>query len=241
MDPIGQAIYNYYFYADDEVIHLESNYTEGEELDPAHFFRNFDNMSIVEQKALELSTGKVLDIGAGAGCHTLELMARGLTVTALEKSELALKVMKHRGIEDIKTCDIFTYKDERYDTLLLLMNGAGIAGNMDGLKQLLKHFRELMNDGGQVLLDSSDISYLFVEDDGSMWIDLTNSGYYGEMQYTLTYKSILTTTFNWLFIDFKTLAAVAEEMGYSAELIMEGHSNDYLARLELLKIHTIPD
>lgn len=235
MDTIGQAIFNYYFNNIEEVISVESNYTEDEEINPKHFFRKWDEMPELEQKALSLCKGKVLDIGAGAGCHTLELQKMGISVVALERSELASQVMQHRGVENIIIDDIFNYSDNHFDSILLLMNGVGIAGTLSGLKKLLNHMKSILSPGGQILLDSTDISYLFEEDDGSVWYNLANEDYYGEMSYTLKYMHNFTSTFPWLFVDFETLMHISAEEGFNIELIDEGDDYQYLARLTINK------
>jgi SAM-dependent methyltransferase len=231
MDPIGQAIHNYYFDNDKEFLDVDSNYTENEEIDPARFFRKFNEMPDLEKTALNLCQGRVLDVGAGAGSHALELQARGFLVTALDKSELAVGVMLHRGVSNVIHEDICRFKSDNFDSILLLMNGAGIAGTIQGLKELISHLKSLLAQGGQILLDSTDISYLFEEEDGSVWVDLASGDYYGEMTYTVTYKKNITATFPWLFIDFETLSDIAAACGFSCELVGEGADNDFLARL----------
>ncbi len=235
MDPIGQAIHNYYFYSDKEFLGVDSNYTENEEIDPARFFRKFNEMPDLEKTALGLCQGRVLDVGAGAGSHSLELQARGFDVTALDKSELAVGVMLQRGVSKVILEDINRFNSDHFDSILLLMNGAGIAGTTEGLKKLLNHLKSLLAPGGQILLDSTDISYLFEEEDGSVWVDLASGDYYGEMTYTVTYKKNITATFPWLFVDFETLSDIAAACGFSCKLAGEGADNDFLAKLSNLK------
>ena len=231
MDPIGQAIFNFYFHNDREKLRVDSNYTEDEEIDPAHFFREKETLPALEKTAIGLCRGKVLDVGAGAGCHTLILQDMGMVVTAIDKSELASMVIKKRGVACLVTDSIFNLKGREYDTILMLMNGAGIAGTLKGLRDLFIHLKTLILPGGQILMDSTDIEYLFTEDDGSLWIDLANDQYYGEMTYTVTYRKNITATFPWLFVDFPTLAQIAAETGLEAELKFEGADDEYLARL----------
>ncbi|GAP70614.1 protein containing methyltransferase domain [Bacteroidales bacterium 6E] len=231
MDPIGQAIYNFHFHHDPEFLRVDTNYTEDEEIDPAAFFRSLGEMSALEQAAIGLCRGHVLDVGAGAGCHALELQDRQMDIVALEKSELAIQVMKDRGVLHPVLGDIYHYQGETFDTILLLMNGIGIAGTLEGYGRLLDHLKGLLAPGGQILFDSSDIAYLFEEEDGSQWIDLANDRYYGEMDYTVTYKEKITTTFPWLYLDRETLEKIAEENGYVTEFPAEGDDNNFLARL----------
>lgn len=231
MDPIGQAIYNFHFHHDPEILRVDTNYTEDEEIDPAAFFRSMEEMSALEQAAIGLCHGRVLDVGAGAGCHALELQNRQLQVVALEKSELAVRVLADRGVLYPVQGDIYHYQGEPFDTILLLMNGIGLAGTQEGFGQLLEHLKGLLLPGGQILFDSSDIAYLFEEEDGSLWVDLANDRYYGEMDYTVTYKGTITSTFPWLYLDKDTLIKIALEKGFVTEFPEEGEDNNFLARL----------
>lgn len=230
-DPIGQAIYDYYFKGEAEDIVIETNYTEDEHLSPAYFFRTLKEMPPIEQSAMKLCNGRILDVGAAAGCHALPLQVQGHNVTALEKSPHATAVMKDRGVSNVVCKDIFQYHEKEFDTILVLMNGTGIGGTLDGLQELLQHLKSLLSKNGSILIDSSDISYLFQEDDGSMWIDLANDSYYGEMKYTVSYKN-LQSVFKWLFVDYANLKKTAGAAGLKCELIEEGSHYDYLAQLK---------
>lgn len=229
-DPIGRAIHDYYLNGQAPEIIVNTNYTDGETLLPSYFFREYKDMPDIEKKALQLCRGSVLDIGAAAGCHALYLQKKNIDVTAMEKSEMAAGVMKKRGVAKIVKTDLYDFSQPAFDTLLVLMNGTGIGGTLDGLKRMLLHLKTLMNSNGQLLIDSSDIKYLFEEDDGSVWIDLASTKYYGEMEYKLSYKN-LTSTFNWLFVDYHTLHSVCNSCGLKCNLILEGKHHDYLARI----------
>lgn len=233
-DPFGHAIRDYFATGKDAEIVVNSNYTEDERIPVSFFFRTEEEMPELEKTALKNCTGKVLDVGAAAGCHAIILQERGFNLTAVEKSSLAAGVLKNRGIENVVCTDIFQFTGNSFDTILLLMNGAGIGGTVDGLKKLLIHLKSLLNKNGQILIDSTDIRYLFEEEDGSVWMDLANPAYYGEMDYEVTYRQE-KDQFEWLFIDFKLLAEVAGEAGYTCKLVQEGENFDYLAQLQIEK------
>lgn len=231
-DPIGSAIFDFYTNGETDSITIQTNYTEDETLDPSYFFRMEKDLPHIERRALDLCKGDVLDVGAGAGSHSLILQNRGLNVSALEVSLPASEVIRNRGVRKVFCTDVYDFAGERFDTILMLMNGTGIGGTIEGLKKLLLHLKTLLKEGGQILIDSSDIQYLFEEDDGSVWIDLTNDAYYGEMEYSATYKD-LQVDFDWLFVDYSTLQTIAESAGYACTLIVEGQHDDYLARLNV--------
>ena len=230
-DPFGEAIYDYFEKGKAPNITVNTNYTEDEQIPVSYLFRTEKEMPALEVTALKQCRGKVLDIGAAAGCHSIVLQQKGYNITALEISEKAVEVLKKRGIQKVIREDIYTYSAKKYDTILLLMNGTGIGGTIAGLKKLLQHLKTLLNVKGQILIDSSDIKYLFEEEDGSMWVDLNNSKYYGEMEYEISYKKSIVK-FNWLFIDFNSLKNIANKIGLECTQIYEGDNFDYLAQLK---------
>jgi 2-polyprenyl-3-methyl-5-hydroxy-6-metoxy-1,4-benzoquinol methylase len=231
-DPIGAAILDYLGGKRNESITVACNLTEDDTIPVDYLFRQQEEMPELETIALEACYGSVLDVGAGAGCHSLLLQERGLAVTALDISEGAVEAMKQRGVKAVLHADVNELKDQQYDTLLMLMNGIGIVGNLFGLYKFLVHAKTLLNPGGQILLESSDILYMYEDEDGSVLIDL-NAGYYGEVEYNMHYKTHQSGKFNWLFIDPNLLEQYAEEHGYSFEVLYEGENGNYLARLTL--------
>ncbi len=233
-DPIGRAIADYFEMGEAPDIQINTTYTIGETMAPSVFFRSEEELPQIEAEALRLCRGKVLDVGAAAGRHALALQNRGLEVTALEQSKIAAEVMQKRGVKNVVCDDVFHFNEKGFDTIIILMNGAGIGQTLKGAKKLLLHLKTLLNPHGQMLMDSSDIRYLFEEDDGSMWIDMASKTYLGEMEYEVTYKDSFSR-FKWLFIDYDTLSDIAREAGLVPDLITQGEHYDYLARL------TFPD
>jgi len=136
------------------------------------------------------------------------------------------------GIKNTFAKDVFTLKEASYDTLLFLMNGSGIIGKLDRIDHFFNHMQSLLNSNGQILIDSSDLSYLFTDDEGGFWVD-ASAGYYGEMQYKLCYKKQESDWFDWLYIDYNTLQNAANANGFLCELILEGEHHDYLAKLTI--------
>ncbi len=231
-DPFGEAIQDYFEKGKASDLIVNSNYTEDENIPVSYLFRTKKEMPEIEITALENCRGKILDIGAAAGCHSVILQENGFDVTALEKSEKACEVLRKRNIQNVVCSDIYNYAETKFDTILLLMNGAGIGETLEGLKKLLVHLKKLLAENGQIFIDSSDIKYLFEEEDGSVWMDLANESYYGEMEYEVKYKKS-TSKFKWLFVDFQNLKKVAGKAGFECKLIENGEHCDFLAQLKL--------
>ena len=231
-DPMGQAIYDYFKTGKAAKLRVMSSMFYEDEIPVSTLFREFDEMPVQEQKAIELCRGRVLDVGAGSGCHSIILKDRGFDVVAIDISQLSVDVMKERGVDAINVNYFDETFVEKFDTLLFAMNGIGIVGKVDRLCDFFRSARRLLAPGGQLLLDSSDISYVFMDDDGGMDIDLA-AGYYGEIDYTMRYKNIKGEPFDWLYIDFDTLSMYAEEHGFKCEKCVDGEHYDYLAKLTL--------
>ena len=230
-DPMGAAIRDYQNKGKASRLRVLSSMFDEDEMPVAHLFRTFNQMPRLEQKALSMAKGRVLDIGAGAGCHALALQERGLEVKAIDISPLSCEVMKERGVKDVECVNLFNQQLQgKYDTLLLLMNGTGIAGKLNRLSMLLNRLKELLAEGGQILIDSSDLKYIYENEDGSMDIDL-NAPYYGEVDYQMQYKNIKGEPFDWLYTDPMLLASISKQCGLNCEIVEEGENYDFLARL----------
>jgi 2-polyprenyl-3-methyl-5-hydroxy-6-metoxy-1,4-benzoquinol methylase len=187
-------------------------------------------MPLIEQKALELSYGKILDVGCGAGSHSLFLQnQKKLNVIGLDNSAGAVRSSKERGLIETVHQSIFDYQTKTFDTILMLMNGIGICGRLEKLEVLLKKLKRILNPDGQILLDSSDLIYLFDETTAGEKI-ISAESYYGELEYGIKYQDQIET-FPWLYVGFDLLSHAAKSTGLAIELILEGENWDYLARL----------
>ncbi len=235
LDLFGQAILDYQTNNKPEPLLTATSISEEDEMDVAYLFRSYDLMPKMEQKSLQLAFGKVLDIGCGAGSHALSLQNdRNLDVTAIDISENAIKACALRGVRNTKVMDILDLKSEvKFDTILLLMNGTGIFQTLAQVPVYLQKLKSLLTSGGQILIDSSDLIYMFDDDeDGGKWIP--SDGYYGELTFTIQYKGETELPFPWLYMDYNTLQNAAFANGLQCELISEGEHFDYLAKLSHL-------
>ena len=249
MDPMGRAIADYWKTKTADKLRVFSPMFEEDEIPLTTLFRSYKSMPEIERKALDMAKGKVLDVGAASGCHSLVLQERGLDVTAIDISPLSVETMKERGVKKVLEQDFFELGSQRhvftlevqYDTILMLMNGIGIVGTLEHMPEFFRQLDKILAPGGQVLCDSSDISYVF--EDERLWVGDGTSGmegmidipnemdYYGEHSFRMQYKDTIGEPFNWLYIDADTLRQKAGRCGYEVELVAEGEHYDYLARI----------
>lgn len=239
-DPMGAAIFDYHKNGPScgkLVVH--SSMFDDDEIPVDTLFRSFEQMPQLEQAALRMAQGKILDVGAGSGCHTLALHSMGKNAVAIDISPLSVSVMKDKGL-DARLINLYDESfNEQFDTILMLMNGSGIIGRLENMEMFFARMKKLLAPGGCILMDSSDLRYLYEDEDGSFEIDLNNE-YYGLLDYQMEYvpskrrsssPSVLGEPFDWLYVDFDTLSYYAEQNGFKVELAAEGEHYDYLAKI----------
>lgn len=237
-DLFGKAIIDYQTNNQPEDLITETSISEEDIMSVAYLFRNYDEMPKIEQEALRLSRGKSLDVGCGAGSHSLYLQNdKKLNVVSIDISTNAIQASILRGVKDARIQNVMELENEKFDTILLLMNGTGIFRTLKETPKYLQKLKNLLNPNGQILIDSSDIIYMFDEDeDGGKWIP-SDKEYYGETVFNISYKGEKETPFDWLFLDFNTLQNAAHDNGLNCELLLEGEHFDYLAKLTHLVKH----
>lgn len=224
-DVYGQALYDYFQQGEAAPLYLHTSYEVTEEMPVDWFFRDEEDFPALERRALQMAQGKILDIGSGVGSHAIELHEQGKEVHTLDNSPYCVEIMKARGLTKVLHQSIREPLPERYDTLLMLMNGIGIVGTLEGLRKFLHQAHDWINPGGQILFDSSDLSYLYED------IRLEQYPYKGEIRYQYEYKGKKGVWFSWLYVDQHTMKNYAAEAGWKMEMLEEDHNDQYLGRL----------
>jgi len=229
-DILGTALLDYYHGNYTEDIFAETNISEEDVLPLPYFFRSYSEMPKLERNALKLSKGKVLDVGSGAGCHALYLQKKGLEVLAIDTSEGAVEVCKLRGVSEVKNIDLLRLENQKFDTILMLMNGTGIFQKLEYISVYLQHLKSLLETNGQILIDSSDLQYMYDRsEEGGIWIP--GDRYYGELEYIMKYKGVESDSFDWLYLDENIFESACLNEGLQFEIISRGDNFDYLVRI----------
>lgn len=231
-DLMGKAIWDYFHQNSPKNIQTETSISELDELPIAHLFRNFEEMNELEKRALKVAKGKILDVGSGAGSHSLFLQnEKNLDVTALDISPKSIEICKLRGIQNAVCDNLLAFNpNEKFDTIIILMNGTGIFETVDQMDVYLQKLHSLLNDHGQILIDGTDIFYMYEEENDRYSIPTEN--YYGELDYVIHYKGESEEPIKWLYMDFENLKDAAQANGFVVELVLE-EEDSYLAKLSL--------
>ncbi|MDG1517490.1 MAG: methyltransferase domain-containing protein [Flavobacteriales bacterium] len=218
MDAFGNAALDFLNDNNDEFIYVESKTMEDDVIPVKHLFRSLDQMPYCEQKAIEIAKGKVLDVGGGVGSHCLVLQEKGLDTTMLDFSPGLCEASTKRGVKNVIEADFFKWKtDQKFDTLLFMMNGIGIGGSFELFQKTIVRSFELLNEGGQILFDSTDIAFCYELEDGSLSLPL-NLDYTGFVEFKLTYKNQEDSWFNWAYYDADKIIELLGD-AYNFEII----------------------
>jgi len=224
-DILGDALLDFLKTGTDERLIAHTSYGPDETYFLDYFFRDLDGMPDLEQYALTLCKGKILEIGAGAGSHTLILQEEGKDIVAMDSSPGCVNVMLMRGLLKVQHMNVFNLPTGGYNTLLLLMNGIGIAGNLGGLVRFLKKAEEITDSQAQILFDSTDVSHTLEKDEGE------SGRYVGEIKYQFDYRGVKGPWFEWLYIDQERLFKICEQTHWMPSILFEEGRGHYLARL----------
>jgi len=231
-DPIGFAASDFYDHGikNGEIEVLSE--IIGDDIIPVQlFFRERSDLPKIEKIALEQCYGKVLDIGAGAGSNALMLQDK-CDVTAIDISNGLVEIMKKRGVKDARKISFFEMKQEKYDTIFMMMNGIGFVGDIDGLEAFFVKAKSMMNIGAKIIFDTTDVTYLYEEDEDLSLLD-TGHDYLGIFDFRMKYKEVEGESFDWLYLDYLTLSAYAHKHGFLVTKLYEDDNHSYLVSLEL--------
>lgn len=235
--PHGQALLDY-FHGDHSaqvIVHEEGGETEFVAV--RVFFRGPSEFSALEEAALDLCRGRILDAGAGTGCHALVLQELGLSVCAVDIAPEAVEIMRLRGVRDARLADLFRFQGGPFDTILMMMNGIGVVGTLAGLDRFLGDGPRLLAPEGQLLFDSYDPRPGDAAGDESPAIGPPTAAqgasgqYLGEMRFRLEYQGRRGPALGWLFVDPEMLDRHGERAGWRCEVIWQEEEGHYLARL----------
>ncbi len=201
---------------------------------PSFFFRGPEEWSQVERMALDLCAGRILDVGAGAGRHAVELKECGFDVQAIDVCPEAVEVLHGRGI-DARLGDVFAQEvPGPFDTLLLMMNGFGLVGRLEGIPAFFIRAGELLAEGGQILLDSTDLRLTEPSRPSNLnrlRRRLVEGRYWGEARQEVVYVGEWGEPLEWLYVDATTLALYARRHGFRCEVLHRLEDGNFLARL----------
>jgi SAM-dependent methyltransferase len=231
-EPHGAAMQAYHAGKRDASIVVYDDY-ERDEVPVSYFFRRPSEFPALERTALDLCRGRILDVGAGSGCHSLVLQDRGFDVTAIEVLPSLVQVMKERGVRQVLPASWMDVDAGTFDTVLMMMNGLGLVETLAGLRFFFQDARRLLRPGGQVIADSTDVRVKLdpaAAKSGTM--KRKDGRYLGELHFQLEFEGRKGPPFSQLWVDAQTLERYAIEGGWGCEVVLAPDEyGNFLVRL----------
>ena len=231
MNPFSRALVDFYSGNLDAAFTIRRDDGFEQQVFAAPFF-NVEHYPPLEIRAMGECYGNILDIGSATGRHSLELLRRGFKVTSLDILPEMEAIMKSRGLTDVVIADVFRFFGPRYDTLLMLMNGIGMTGSIDGLTRFLQLAHDLTVPGGQIVCDSIDVS---VTTDPQHLAyrknNLASGRLAGQQSFVMVYHGEDSVRFDWLHIDFQSFSDLCDSTDWNATLLEVEDDGHYLCKL----------
>jgi SAM-dependent methyltransferase len=179
--------------------------------------------------SLDRCRGRVLDVGAGAGRHSLALQRRGHDVVAIDLSPVCSALCRERGVRDSRTFDVMRLASDeplgRFDSIFFGMQTIGVAGGMKPLEELLRRLSHCLEPGGELIVDSSALREAWDGDEEDQ------SPSRGEIVLSTRYRGLRGESFPWVYLAEEDLADSAQRAGYEMERLARVKSGEYLAVL----------
>lgn len=195
-------------------------------------FRKPEEFSELEKKALKSCFGKVLDIGAGVGPHSLELQKRRLEIYSIDISKEACEIMENRGLKNVFCSDVYSLQEDNFDTILLMGRAIGFVGDLAGMVKFLRHCETILSSNGLILLNSLDVRVTEKPDHLAYQERSKKLGrYFGVVGLQFEYNGQYGQPFKLLHIDPDMLKNITEDLKWKFKILHQEESGDYLARI----------
>ena len=238
-DAFGHGVYDYFSGQVDtaEIIERDDGYidTSG---GPNAYFWEYKNWPLVEKKAMRFARGKVLDIGSGAGRHSLYLQAKGLDVLAIDNSPLAVEVCKLRGLKNAQVVPINQINSRLgiFDTVLMLGNNFGLFGSFSGAKRLLKRLIKITSENGRIIAQSNNMYR--TKDPAHLSYQKLNrkrGRMAGQVRIRVRYKKYATPYFDYLMVSKEEMENILEGTGWKVNKFIESDGPVYIAIIDKVR------
>jgi cyclopropane fatty-acyl-phospholipid synthase-like methyltransferase len=179
--------------------------------------------------------GRVLDIGCGAGRHSLYLQQQGFDVLGVDMSPLAIEVCQRRGLKQAQVRSITQVSPKLglFDTILMLGNNFGLMGSFRRARGLLKRFHTMTSQQARLIVESNDI-YQTTDPDHLAYQEFNRqrSRLPGQIRMRVRYKKYVMPWFDYLMVSQEEMKAILAGTGWEVKQFIDSEKAAYMAILE---------
>ena len=231
-DAFGQEIWAYYKGKEIcEIVERDDGYFSAHQ-NPKVYFSEFKDWPFIEQKAMEYVKGRVLDVGCGAGRHSLYLQEKGFDVLGIDSSPLAVKVCELRGLKKVKVTSVqnINFKPNSFDTIIMMGGNFGLLGNIETARRLLKRFHRITSENAIMIAETRDP---YKTDNPShleyQKLNRKRGRMSGQIRIRVRFEKTATKWFDWLMVSHEEMQELLKGTEWIVSEFIDSEDSSYVA------------
>jgi SAM-dependent methyltransferase len=237
VDAYGQQLWGYFKTGEpgNEIIERDDGLISRGQYGGKLYFSEYKDWQKIEKEALKYVRGRVLDIGCGAGRHSLYLQGKGFDVTGIDNSPLAIKISRQRGLKKARVIgieEVGKFKPDSFDTVIMMGNNFGLFGSFRLAQTLLKKLHRLTSPNALIIAMTRD-PYTTTDPAHSAYHKLNRKRgrMPGQLRIRVRYKTVIGNWFDYLLVSKDELREILNGTGWGIERFIDGGDGQYIMLL----------
>jgi len=218
-----------------EIVERDDGYFDASPKGPKMYFSEYEDWLLVEKKAMEFVKGRVLDIGCGAGRHSLYLQKNGFDVLGIDNSPLAIRVCKLRGLKkaEVMAIEDVNFKPDSFDTIIMMGNNFGLFGSFKRARRLVKKFHKMTSRTGLIIASTRD-AYKTDNPDHLEYhrLNKERGRMGGQLRIRIRFRKYVGRWFDYLIVSKKEMKEILKGTGWKIKEFIDSDDSEYVAFIQ---------
>ena len=224
-----------------EIVERDDGFFNASPKGPRLYFSEYEEWDPIEKKAMDSVEGRILDIGCGAGRHSLYLQKMGFDVLGIDSSPLAIKVCKLRGLKKAKVMAIeeLDFKLNSFDTVIMMGSNFGLFGSFRNARRLLKKLHRITSKNGLIIASTRD-TYKTDNPDHLHYhmLNKKRGRMAGQLRLRIRFRKCVGRWFDYLIVSKKEMEQILKGTGWKIREFIDSGNSAYIAIIEKEKMLT---
>ena len=237
VDAYGRQLWGYFKTGEpgNEIIERDDGLISRGQYGGKLYFSEYKDWQKIEKEAMKSVRGRVLDIGCGAGRHSLYLQGKGFDITGIDNSPLAIKICRQRGLKKAKVLgieEVGKFKPDSFDTVIMMGNNFGLFGSFRLAQSLLKKLHRVTSPDALIIAMTRD-PYTTTDPAHSAYHKLNRKRgrMSGQLRIRVRYKNVIGNWFDYLLVSKDELREILNGTGWGIERFIDGNEGQYIMLL----------
>jgi 2-polyprenyl-3-methyl-5-hydroxy-6-metoxy-1,4-benzoquinol methylase len=218
-----------------EIVERDDGYFNATPGNPKSYFSEYQDWGPLDRKAMEFVEGRVLDIGCGAGRHSLYLQNKGFDVMGIDSSPLAIKVCKLRGLKKATSMPIeeMNFESNSFDTVIMMGSNFGLFGSFQKARRLLKKLHKMTSENGLIIASTRDTYKTDIADHLEYHKRNKEKGRMaGQLRIRIRFRKCVGKWFDYLIVSKKEMEDILKGTGWKIREFIDSGDSLYIAAIE---------